>query len=38
MNKEFFSELREFLLINPNCTTEEMEEILELVSKLEVEE
>jgi len=36
MKKEFFIELREFLLNNKNCSSDEMEDILKLVNKFEV--
>ena len=36
MEKEFFTELRDFLLINKNCSADEMEDILNLVNKFEV--
>ena len=33
MNSKFFGELRDFLLDNENCSTDEMEQILEFVDQ-----
>jgi len=38
MEEKFFVELREFLLNNENCSSGEMEEILNLVNTFELSE
>lgn len=37
MRAKFFVELREFLLDNENCSSDEMEELLRVANKFEVE-